>query len=172
MEQNSSPADKTKIILVSIFLGILLFTFGILLGLVLRQNGLQLPMLAKQIQAISIIRPTSMILPTSVTQESTLLNVSQLDMLFFKGSISPDQATVTLDIKLINKGVNPITLTNEDLSVAPEGGAATLPTTVTPALPQEIAPGARLRISVMFLNPKTPSVVLRILDLTISYFFQ
>ncbi len=166
MEQNSSPADKTKIILVSIFLGILLFTFGILLGLVLRQNGFQLPMLARQIQAISIIRPTS------VTQASTLLNVSQLDMLFLKGSISPDQATVTLDIKLINKGVNPITLTNEDLSVTPEGGTATLPTTVTPALPQEIAPGARLRISVMFLNPKTPSVVLRILDLTVSYFFQ
>ena len=161
-KQNSS-SDKTKIILVIIFLGILLLAFGILLGLALQQSGFRFSMPAAQTQ----ITPT--FLPTSATPEPTLVNPSQLDMLFLKSSMSADGATVTLDIKLTNKGVNPITLTDDDLSVTPEGGTTAPPAAVTPALPQEIAPGASVTISVTFPNPNTPSVVLKILDLTISY---
>lgn len=169
--QNVS-SNKTKIILAIIFLAILLLAFGILMGLVLRRSGFQLSLPAVQTQATSTVAPTSLIPPTSVTPEPTLVNPSQLDMLFLKSSVSADQASVTLDIKLTNKGVNPITLKNDDLSITPENGTAAPPAAVIPALPQEIAPGQSLTISVTFPNPKTPSVLLRILDLTVSYSFQ
>jgi hypothetical protein len=48
----SVSSTKTKFILVIIFLAILLLTFGILVGLVLRQRGFQLPAPATQTQSI------------------------------------------------------------------------------------------------------------------------
>jgi hypothetical protein len=65
MKQNSSTSDKIKIIFVIIFLGVLLLVFGILMGLLLRQNGFRLSMLVPQPQATSNFLPTSTI-PTVV----------------------------------------------------------------------------------------------------------
>src|SRR5574341_934771 len=57
-KQNFS-SDKTKIILVIIFLAILLLVFGILLGLVLRRSGFQLLLPAAQRQASPTSSPAS-----------------------------------------------------------------------------------------------------------------
>lgn len=62
-KQGFSQADKNKIILVSIFLGTLLLAFGILVGLLLRQRGFRLPILAAQSQATPTLQPAVM-LPT------------------------------------------------------------------------------------------------------------
>ena len=156
--QNFTSSEKTTIVIVSSLLVLGVIALIALVGYLFLPNGFQLP-----------AREAS---PTPVTPEPTLVNPSQLDMLFLKSTVSADQATVTLDIRLTNKGVNPITLTNDDLSVTPEGGTAAPPTAVTPVLPQVIAPGANVIIAITFPHPNTPSVVLRILDLTANYSFQ
>ena len=161
---NQSSSDKTKIIGVIIFLAILLLVFGILLGQLLRRSGFQF--------SLPVSQATATFQPISITQEPTLVNPSQLDMLFVKSSVSADQTSITLDIKLTNKGVNPITLTDNDISIVPENGTASPPTAVTPTLPQEIPPGASVIISVTFPYFNTPSVVLKILDLTLNYSLQ
>jgi hypothetical protein len=63
-----SSSDKTKIVLVSTFLGILLLVLGILLGILLRQSGFRLSMLVPQSQAGPNTLPTSIIPVTSNTQ--------------------------------------------------------------------------------------------------------
>ena len=162
-KQSFSSSDKTKIILVSIFLAVFLVILGLLVGLMLRQSGFRLSLPALQRQ----VTPTQ--ISTLVSPEPTLVNPSQLDMLFLKSSVSPDQATITVEIRLTNKGANPITLTNDDLSVTPENGTSSPPSAVIPALPQQIAPGASLTISISFPKPTAPSVILKILDLTATY---
>ena len=62
-KQNFSPSDKSKIILVIIFLGMFLLAFGILVGLLLRQNGFQLSVPAAQMQATPTLSP-ALIAPT------------------------------------------------------------------------------------------------------------
>jgi hypothetical protein len=66
-KQNFS-SDKTKIILVSIALAILLLVFGLLMGILLRQSGFRLSMLATRSQATPNGPPTSIIPVTSNTQ--------------------------------------------------------------------------------------------------------
>ena len=163
-DQNSS--QKNIILIVGILMGVGIVVLATLVFLLLRQNGFQFSLPAVQTQATPTL-PATMVSP-----EPTLVNPSQLDLLFLKSSVSAEQSTVTLDIRLTNKGVNPITLTNDDLSVTPEGGTASPPSDVTPALPQNIAPGASVTLSVTFPYPNAPLVVLNILDLTVNYSFQ
>ncbi len=62
-KQNLSPSDKTKIILVSIIVAILLVILGFLVGLLLRQSGFRLSVLTSRLQAtptsaLAAIAPT------------------------------------------------------------------------------------------------------------------
>jgi hypothetical protein len=72
MKQNSSSSDKIKITLVIIFLGVLLLVFGILVGLLLRQQGFRLSMLVPQSQATSNFLLTSTV-PTPDCGSATLV---------------------------------------------------------------------------------------------------
>jgi hypothetical protein len=146
-------------------LGVLLLI--VLVAVLLGGKLPRLPILAGQ--SIPI---TESILATPFTPEPTLVNPSQLDMLFLKGIVSADQTTITLDIQINNKGVNPITLTSNDFSITPENGTASPPTTVIPEPPITIVPSESATVSITFPYPNTPSVMLKILDLTVNYSLQ
>jgi hypothetical protein len=75
--KQSFSSDKIKIILVVVFLGVLLLTFGILLGLLLRQSGFQFSLSAIQTDAtptssFASIAPT-LFVPTSDCGSPTLV---------------------------------------------------------------------------------------------------
>lgn len=101
-KQNFSPSDKSKIILVIIFLGMFLLAFGILVGLLLRQNGFQLSVPAAQMQATPTLSP-ALIAPTVLV------------------------ATVTCESQTFVLGAT--TFQVQNLTFAPDGSLPTPPTT-------------------------------------------
>jgi hypothetical protein len=76
--QNAS-SDKTKIILVIIFLAILLLAFGILVGLLLRQKGFQFSLPAAQTQAVpNVFVPTADCGPPTLVLGTTTFQIQNL----------------------------------------------------------------------------------------------
>lgn len=70
---NLSSSDKTKIIVVLLLLAILLLVLGLLLGMLLRRSGFQLPLQAAQSQVTPTLSPASIaptVLVPTITCES------------------------------------------------------------------------------------------------------
>jgi hypothetical protein len=84
MKQPPSPnqnvtSEKTKIILVIIFLAILLLALGILVGLVLRRSGFQLSLPAVQTQTIpTVFVPTADCSPATLVLGTTTFQIQNL----------------------------------------------------------------------------------------------
>ena len=92
-KQNFSPSDKSKIILVSIFLGVLLLAFGILVGLLLRRSGFQFSLPAIQTQAPQTVSPASIaptVLVPTVTCESQTFVLGTTTFQVQKLTFTPD----------------------------------------------------------------------------------
>jgi hypothetical protein len=73
-KQNFSLSDKSKIILVSIFLALLLLVFGVLLGILIRQSGFKLPVRATPTAAI----PTPQCIEPTLTLGTSTLHVKSI----------------------------------------------------------------------------------------------
>src|SRR5215208_2286879 len=74
MKSSLSSSDKTKIVLVSTFLAILLLTFGILMGILIRQSGFQLPLRATPMAVI----PTQQCIEPTLTLGTATLHVKTI----------------------------------------------------------------------------------------------
>ena len=110
--------------------------------------------------------------PSPEAPEPTDENAIQIDIEFLDTTPSADGKTVTIGMKITNRGAKPLALSDCDLALTPENGNPSPPTNVEPALPVEIQPEAELTVSVSFPMPATPSAVLRILQFTVEYYFQ
>jgi len=105
---------------------------------------------------------TEVAAPTSAVQfDLTLLNPS-----------SPDDKTVKIGFAINNTGTQTITLTEQDISLTVPDAAEIFPIAVEPSLPHEIQAGSSLSIYATFPKPATSSAVLRVLDVTLDYYFQ
>lgn len=118
-----------------------------------------------------VIRGEHPVLQSAETPAPTDVNAIQLDIQF-SDLTPPDSDSVKIGLNITNKGTQPVTITNNDLSLTVEGGAEVFPTAVEPALPQEIQPNATITLAVTFPKPQANSAVLRILNSTVDYYFQ
>lgn len=112
-------------------------------------------------------RPVTQSLDTpEPTTETAQLDISILDV-----TQSEDNQFVTFRFLITNQGTQVVTLTDKDISLIIENGPEIFPTLVEPALPQEFKPGDIIHLEVTFPKPQANSVVLRILDITLEYYF-
>ncbi len=89
----------------------------------------------------------------------------------FADQTPSDPQTVKIALTITNRGNQPITLNSTDISLTAENNQEAFPLVVEPALPQQIDPGNSLQIVVTFPKPPANSALLRILNLTLDYYF-
>jgi hypothetical protein len=118
-----------------------------------------------------VIRGQRPITESVETPIPTDANATQLDIQF-SDLTPPDNQTVNIGLDITNKGAQAVMLTNNDISLTTENGPQVFPSTVEPALPQEIQPGGSMTLAVTFPKPQASSAVLKILDVTLDYYFQ
>ena len=106
-----------------------------------------------------------------ITPELTDENTVLVDIEFLDTIPSADEKTVTIGMKITNRGAKSLTLSSADLSLTPENGNPIASISVDPILPLEIQPGEDVIVNVTFPRQITPSAVLRIFDITMDYFF-
>lgn len=83
-----------------------------------------------------------------------------------------EEGTVKIALELTNRGSQAITLEEGDISLTAENSPEVFPSSVEPALPQELQPGFPLTVFVTFPKPDAASAVLRIFDVTFDYYLQ
>jgi hypothetical protein len=105
------------------------------------------------------------------TPEPTQENAINVEITFGETVISADQATLQTSFTIINRGANPITITNDDLSLTAEGQQPLSPLSVEPALPQEILPDGSLSLVITVTNPGGHTAVLQVLDITLDLYY-
>jgi hypothetical protein len=105
------------------------------------------------------------------TLEPTQENVIIVDITFGETVISADQATLQTSLTITNRGANPLTITNDDLSLTAEGEQPLSLLSVEPALPQEIQPKVSLSLTITFANPGGHTAVLQVLDITLDLYY-
>lgn len=152
-----SPADKSKIVLVSIFLAMLLFIFGILLGLLLRQNGVRLSMLFPGQQVMAAVPSTSAAEASGAPVAVTLLEVSG----------TPGENTIHIVVAVSNGGETALMLSpNNVLLTQPDGRPLSL-LRIEPRLPRKIRPGATKTFDFTFRRPASETATLKVF--TVEY---
>jgi hypothetical protein len=105
------------------------------------------------------------------TPEPTQENAVMVEITFGETVISTDQATLQTSFTISNRGANPLSITNDDLSLTSEGEQPLSPLSVEPALPQDIQPEASLSLTITFANPGGHTAVLQVLDITLDLYY-
>jgi hypothetical protein len=105
------------------------------------------------------------------TPEPTQENAVMVEITFGETVISTDQATLQTSFTITNRGANPLSVTNNDLSLTAEGEQPLSPLSVEPTLSQEIAPEASLSLTITFVNPGGHTAVLQVLDITLDLYY-
>jgi hypothetical protein len=95
--------------------------------------------------------------PSEVNAEISLLETSTSD----------NQQTIQVVISIVNYGSDPITLTENDISLTPNDAAPLKVTRVDPALPQEINPDETKPFTLIFPRPDTATATMKIF--TVEY---
>lgn len=116
---------------------------------------------------IHAVRPEVKVLPTPTAAE----NETRAEVEFLDTAASPDGKSVRLSIAVKNLGVSPITLKADMISLTPENGPSLAPSSVEPALPQEIQPGERNEFIIIFPHPGVNTAVFKILDFNVDLYF-
>jgi hypothetical protein len=96
---------------------------------------------------------------------------AQADVLADDPVFSADGQSVTLGVTITNWGSASIAITLGDVSLILEDDSSVAPTDTEPALPLTIQPGASATLRSSFPKPPGSSATLKILDLTVPYYF-
>ena len=113
--------------------------------------------------AIEGQRPEAMVTPVPETPNP---NAVSAEVSFLGQSTSADGKTLTLKLSVKNTGTNVIHLSQGDISLG-----AVAPTSVDPALPMDIQPGATATFSFTFAKPGGNTAVFKLLDFSVDLYF-
>ena len=79
-------------------------------------------------------------------------------------STSTDGNTIIVSISILNTGKAEFSLSENDLSLTPEGAAPLSPVNVEPSLPRKIKPGASEVFQIVFSKPASKTAVLKVFN--------
>jgi hypothetical protein len=96
---------------------------------------------------------------------------TQADVLTEDPVFSADGQSLTLGVTITNTGPASFTITSGDVSLILEDDLTVAPTGTQPGLPLTIRPGASATLRSTFPKPLGSSATLKILDLTVPYYF-
>lgn len=91
----------------------------------------------------------------------------QAEIGLLETTASPDGTTIQVKVSIYNYGQTPFSLTANDVSLTPQGGAPLAMVSSDPALPKEIAPGKTEEFAFTFPRPTTLVAVLKVF--TVEY---
>ncbi len=108
-------------------------------------------------------RPETIAAPPRETETP---NPVQAEISFLDQTTSADGKTLHLKISVKNTGTNPIHLSQSDISLA-----SAAPSSVDPALPVDIQPGATQALTLTFAKPSGSTAVLNVLYFSVDIYF-
>ena len=88
----------------------------------------------------------------------------QAEVSLLDTSTSADKATIRVGVSILNSGTAPFTLAASDVSLTPENGAPTAPTSAEPSLPHDFQPGKIETITFTFPRPSSDKAAIKIID--------
>lgn len=109
--------------------------------------------------------------PTQAAPEAAEPAGLQADIVFLETIPSADGQTLRLVLEITNTAAAPLALAAQDFSLAPDGAPEQPPLSAEPALPLEIAPGASLRLTLVFPHPGGDSALFRLKDFTADLYY-
>jgi hypothetical protein len=88
----------------------------------------------------------------------------QAEVSLLDTSTSADKATIRVGVSILNSGTAPFTLAASDVSLTPENGAPTAPSSAEPSLPHDFQPGKTETIYFTFPRPSSNQAAIKIID--------
>lgn len=113
-------------------------------------------------------RPQAQTVETPAPTQAGAVN-AQVD--FGNTVVSPDGKTLSLTITITNQGSDPISLAAKDISLTAENQAPQAPFSVDPALPVQIAAGAKASMTLVFSKPAAQTAVFKVLDFSVDLYY-